>query len=93
MANGLSPSQFCIAPAIAGSVNEIMIGRSLVAEHAIKAVELAMELGGGAGFYRASGLERRFRDIQGARFHPLQQGPQATYAGSLALGLPVDEVF
>lgn len=77
----------------AQSVNEIMIGRSLVAEHAIKAVELAMELGGGAGFYRASGLERRFRDIQGARFHPLQQGPQATYAGSLALGLPVDEVF
>jgi len=77
----------------ARSVNEIMIGRSLVAEHAIKAVELAMELGGGAGFYRASGLERRFRDIQGARFHPLQQGPQATYAGSMALGLPVDKVF
>lgn len=77
----------------AGSVNEIMIGRSLVAEHAIKAVELAMELAGGAGFYRASGLERRFRDIQGARFHPLQQGPQATYTGSMALGLPVDKVF
>jgi alkylation response protein AidB-like acyl-CoA dehydrogenase len=75
------------------SVNEIMIGRTLVAEHAIKAVELAMELGGGAGFYRASGLERRFRDIQGARFHPLQQGPQATYTGSMALGLPVDKVF
>ncbi len=52
-----------------------------------------MELAGGAGFYRAAGLERRFRDIQGARFHPLQQGPQATYAGSMALGLPVDKVF
>ena len=33
-----------------------------------------MELAGGAGFYRANGLERRFRDIQGARFHPLQPG-------------------
>ena len=77
----------------AGSVNEIMMGRALVAEHAIRAVELAMELAGGAGFYRAAGLERRFRDIQGARFHPLQQGPQATYTGSMALGLPIDKVF
>jgi alkylation response protein AidB-like acyl-CoA dehydrogenase len=77
----------------AQSVNEIMMGRALVAEHAIKAVELALELAGGAGFYRANGLERRFRDIQGARFHPLQQGPQATYAGSMALGLPIDKVF
>jgi alkylation response protein AidB-like acyl-CoA dehydrogenase len=77
----------------AASVNETMISRALVAKHAIEAVEFAMELAGGAGFYRAAGLERRFRDVQGARFHPLQQGPQATYAGSMALGLPVDKVF
>jgi alkylation response protein AidB-like acyl-CoA dehydrogenase len=77
----------------AESVNEVMMGRTLVAEHAIAAVELALELAGGAGFYRANGLERRFRDVQGARFHPLQQGPQATYTGSMALGLPVDKVF
>ena len=75
------------------SVNEVMIGRNLVAHHAIGAVELAMELAGGAGFYRSNGLERRFRDIQGARFHPLQAGPQARYAGSMALGLPVTNVF
>src|SRR5262245_28717237 len=36
----------------AESVNEVMIGRSLVARHAIEAVEFAMELAGGAGFYR-----------------------------------------
>jgi alkylation response protein AidB-like acyl-CoA dehydrogenase len=77
----------------AESVNEVMIGRSLVAEHAIRAVELAMELAGGAGFYRAAGLERRFRDVQGARYHPLQQGPQAQYAGAMALGLPVATIF
>ena len=52
-----------------------------------------MELAGGAGFYRAAGLERRFRDIQGARYHPLQVGPQAEYAGAMALGLPVDKIF
>lgn len=77
----------------AQSVNEVMIGRTLVARHAIETTELALELAGGAGFYRAAGLERCFRDVQGARFHPLQQGPQATYAGSMALGLPVDKVF
>lgn len=77
----------------AETVNEMMIGRSLVARHAIETVELAMELSGGAGFYRAAGLERRFRDIQGARFHPLQPGPQAQYAGAMALGLPVATIF
>ena len=77
----------------AQSVNEVMIGKSLVAEHALKAVEAAMEAAGGAGFYRSAGLERRFRDIQGARYHPLQRGPQAQYAGAMALGLPVERIF
>ncbi len=77
----------------AESVNEVMIGKALVAANAIRAVELAMELAGGAGFYRAAGLERRFRDVQGARYHPLQAGPQAEYAGAMALGLPVATIF
>ncbi len=77
----------------ADSVNEVMMGKTLVAAHAIHAVELAMEAAGGAGFYRAQGLERRFRDIQGARYHPLQSGPQALYAGAMALGLPVSRIY
>src|SRR5262249_35060681 len=77
----------------ADTINQVMIGRQLVARHAIAAVELAMEVAGGAGFYRAAGLERRFRDIQAARYHPLQSGPQAEYAGAMALGLPVDRIF
>ena len=70
-----------------------MIGRTFVARHSIATVELAMELAGAASFYRATGLERRFRDVQGARFHPLQAGPQARYAGATALGLPTSTVF
>lgn len=77
----------------AETVNEVMIGRTLVGRHAIAAVDLAMELAGGASFYRATGLERRFRDIQGARFHPLQAGPQARYAGAMALGLRTESIF
>ncbi len=77
----------------AETVNDMMIGRSLVADSAIKTVELAMELAGGAGFYRRAGLERRFRDVQGARYHPLQAGPQAHYAGAMALGHPVANIY
>lgn len=77
----------------AETVNEVMIGRTLVARHGIAAVELAMELAGGASFYRKTGLERRFRDIQGARFHPLQSGPQARYAGAMALGQPTTSIY
>lgn len=77
----------------AQTVNQVMIGRQLVERHAIAAVEQAMALAGGAGFYRESGLERRFRDIQAARYHPLQGGPQAEYAGALALGLPVERIY
>lgn len=77
----------------AESVNDVMIGRRLVEENAIRAVELAMELAGGAGFYREAGLERRFRDVQAARFHPLQKEAQAEYAGAMALGQPIDTIW
>jgi alkylation response protein AidB-like acyl-CoA dehydrogenase len=77
----------------ASTINQVMIGKQLVTRHAIAAVEHAMELAGGAGFYRSAGLERRFRDIQAARYHPLQSGPQAEYAGAMALGLPIDRIF
>jgi hypothetical protein len=45
---------------------------------------------GGASLYRDLGLERRFRDIQYARFHPRQEKAQQGYARRLALGLPID---
>lgn len=77
----------------AETINEVMICRQLVERSVIRTVELAMEAAGGAGFYRAQGLERRFRDIQAARYHPLQAGPQAEYAGAMALGQPTDKIF
>lgn len=77
----------------AESVRDVMIGRRLVADNAIRTVELALELAGGPGFYRASGIERRFRDVQGARYHPMRAETGAIYAGSLALGDPVAKIF
>ena len=75
------------------TTNEIMIGRSLVARHALAAVELAMETAGGSAFYRDKELERRFRDIQGARYHPMRTGPQQEFAGRMALGLDTLTTF
>jgi acyl-CoA dehydrogenase len=72
------------------ATSRAMIGRTLVGQGAIRTVELALEVAGGAGFYRAAGLERAFRDVQGARFHPLQGKPQARYTGRVALGWDID---
>lgn len=77
----------------AGTVAQVMTGRQLVEENAIRCVELAMELAGGAGFYRKAELERLFRDIQAARYHPLQKEVQSEYVGALALGQPIDDIF
>ena len=64
--------------------------RTLAGDSAIRCVELAVELAGGKAFYRAAGLERRFRDIQAARFHPLRSQDQKILSGRLALGVPID---
>jgi acyl-CoA dehydrogenase len=72
------------------ATNEVMIGRTVAGRAAIRTVELAMELAAGAGFYRDLGLERLFRDVQGARYHHLRENAQLVYSGRMALGLDVD---
>lgn len=99
MENALAEAEIAVEAMIATAetarpgpevTNRVMIGRTLAAKAAIATVERAMEAAGGAAFYRSQGLERAFRDIQGARFHPLQEKPQLRYAGRLALGLDID---
>jgi alkylation response protein AidB-like acyl-CoA dehydrogenase len=64
--------------------------RTIFVKAVTQAAEKAMELGGGAGFYRSVGLERCFRDIQGARFHPIPEKPQTHLTGRFLLGLDFD---
>jgi indole-3-acetate monooxygenase len=71
--------------------NEVMLGRVLVGQAALRTVEAAMEVAGGAGFFRSVGLERLFRDVHGARYHALRGAARRRYAGRLALGLDVNE--
>jgi alkylation response protein AidB-like acyl-CoA dehydrogenase len=72
------------------TTNMIFTHRTLVARSAIKTAEMALEVAGGASYHRRNGLERLFRDVQGARFHPLPEHQQRRLAGRLALGLPID---
>lgn len=79
------------SPPGAETTNTVFMHRALVARSAIKTVELAMIAAGGESYFRSTGLERLFRDIQAARFRPLQDGPQQRLAGRMALGLPIDD--
>jgi alkylation response protein AidB-like acyl-CoA dehydrogenase len=72
------------------TTNAVAMARTLAAEAAIGTVEKALELVGGRSFYRDLGLERIYRDVQGARFHPLTLTPQRQFTGRFALGLDLD---
>jgi alkylation response protein AidB-like acyl-CoA dehydrogenase len=72
------------------TTNRIFTARALLARSALRAADLAFDLAGGAGFFRDAGFERLFRDLQGARFHPLQDGDQRRLAAAIALGLDPD---
>ena len=61
--------------------------KTIVAEGVLATVEKALEVAGGAGFYRKAGLERLLRDAHGAQFHPLPAKRQHRFTGRIALGL------
>lgn len=68
----------------------VMTAKALVTRHALAVADLAMNLCGGAAYFKGHALERIFRDLQAARFHPLNEAQQRRLAGRLALGLPAD---
>lgn len=60
-------------------------------EACIETVRIALEVGGGAAYGRQNGIERLFRDVHGALYHPLSATRQERYTGRMALGLdPLD---
>ena len=72
------------------ATNATICRRTIFVKAAIATVEKAMEAAGGGAFYRGNTLERLFRDIQGARYHPVQEKPQVRYTGRFLLGLDID---
>lgn len=71
--------------------SDILVRKTVCATHVIAVASKALELAGGSSFLRKNGLERFFRDLQGARFHPLPEKRQQVFSGRMALGLePVE---
>ncbi len=67
--------------------NTALVCKTLLTQSALLTVNKAMELAGGAGFYRQLGLERLFRDIQAAPYHPLPEKKQQLFSGRVTLGM------
>ena len=98
MTNSLVTSQMALREMVAiannygfepvdATANAIFIRKTIAARAAIAAVTKAMEVTGGASFYRSAGLERLFRDVQGGLYHPLHEKRQHLFTGRMALGL------
>ena len=56
----------------------------------VRAVDACYTLGGGTSVYRASSLQRRFRDVHVITQHMMVAAPTYELAGRILLGLPVD---
>jgi alkylation response protein AidB-like acyl-CoA dehydrogenase len=69
-----------------------MIAKREIALAGVEVCDLAMEVGGGAAFFKGSVIERCYRDIRGIKFHPLPPEGTLLHAGKLTLGQPVDEL-
>jgi alkylation response protein AidB-like acyl-CoA dehydrogenase len=78
------------APSMA-TVAAIMAAKYEIARAGIEVCDLAMEVAGGAAYYRTSAIERCYRDIRGVKFHPFTPEDTLVYTGRLALGRPADE--
>jgi alkylation response protein AidB-like acyl-CoA dehydrogenase len=59
--------------------------KTLLANSCKELVSKAMDLVGGRSFFRNVGLERLFRDVHGAGFHPLPEKQQHYMAGRFVL--------
>ena len=70
----------------------VMAAKREIAVAGVEVCDLAMEVGGGPAFFRGSTIERAYRDIRAAKFHPFTPEHTLVHAGRAALGLPVDEM-
>ena len=69
-----------------------MTAKREIALAGIEVCDLAVEVAGGPAFFRGSIIERCYRDIRAATFHPLRPEQTLVHGGRMALGLPVDSV-
>ena len=64
---------------------QIVTLKTNVVEACLSTVRQAMEGIGGQSIYRKNELERLFRDMQAAQFHPMPKWDQYAFTGQLLL--------
>jgi acyl-CoA dehydrogenase len=69
----------------------VMAAKREIALAGVEVCDLAMEVAGGAAYSRTSPIERAYRDVRGAKFHPFGPDETLTHAGKVGLGLPADD--
>ena len=73
------------------TVVAVMAAKREIAIAGAEVCDLALEVGGGAAFYRTKPIEQCVRDVRGARYHPFTPEESVVHAGKVALGLPADD--
>lgn len=66
----------------------VMMAKAEVARAGLEVCDRAMDVVGGPGFFRGSVVERAYRDIRAAKFHPLTPDATLVETGRHELGLP-----
>jgi acyl-CoA dehydrogenase len=96
MQNALLEAQLAWRETVAGGAsdapNEALASRTLscktiLVRAARACVQHAIDVVGGAALFKAHPLERLWRDVQAAPFHPLPEAQQLVFSGRVALGL------
>ena len=95
---GVGPHLDRIADDWSGGVNhgaawpaKLFAAKYHAVEDSWKVVDLALEIGGGFGIFRRSGLERLFRAARLGRIHPANSMLTHEIVGKTALGISPDE--
>jgi acyl-CoA dehydrogenase len=74
------------------TVAAVMATKREISLAGIEVCDLAMEVAGGGSYFRTSPIERCYRDIRGAKYHPFTPEQTLVHAGRVSLGLPADEM-
>ena len=74
------------APSIENT-NAQLVRKTILTNGVKEAVDRAVELVGGAGFYNQLPFERMWRDVRAAHYHPLPEKKQHVFTGRHRLGV------
>lgn len=71
--------------------SKLVAAKCIAVEAAQKVVDLAMDMTGGAGFFRPNEMERLSRDVRAGKLHPANAGLAHEIVGKTTLGILGEE--